>query len=553
MEKKRSAALVSVIAMIAAAASNMNVYALSDDVNKADTAASVSGYVSTEGGDFLLASQDKTPMVYFDDAEEVSVRRAAGDLCSDIKAVTGVTPHVIGTVPVIDTATGAALPITERSAEPKTLPNNAYISDDKLIIDGFEQLKECGRGVIAVYDPDGTLDRVFFSNELADSENGELTFEGLPALEGHNVKGFVWKINENGDLTNVPLTTAAVMRDMPTAEPTSIPTLKPTDPPTPLPTSESGDWENADVIIGTVGKSAAIDELAEKGVINVENIRGKWESFTIHIVDDKLVIAGSDERGTIYGMYDVSEKIGVSPWYWWADVPIGHADSLYVTLGKPYTEGEPSVKFRGIFFNDEESMAAWAESKGDKGYTELYTRTYELLLRLKANYLWPAMHSCSEAFHAHDVNPANADNYGIVMGASHCELLTRNNNTEFDLYVEEWKSRPENQGKALYRDNTAHEYVYTEIDNDGNKVYNIELMLDYWRDALEKYGVYDNIYNIGLRGLHDEGTLIDRKKIDENAPENLARAKEVIEEVIDKQRVLIEETLGKPAANTGES
>ena len=137
-----------------------------------------------------------------------------------------------------------------------------------------------------------------------------------------------------------------------------------------------------------------------------------------------LVIAGSDKRGTIFGIYDVSEQIGVSPWYWWADVPVPHRAALFIKPGR-YIEGEPAVKYRGIFLNDEApSLTGWVNEKYGGFNHYFYERVFELLLRLKANYLWPAM--WNSAFYEDDpLNGKLANEYGIVMGTSHHEPMMR--------------------------------------------------------------------------------------------------------------------------------
>ncbi|OYV47780.1 MAG: glycosyl hydrolase, partial [Verrucomicrobia bacterium 21-51-4] len=198
------------------------------------------------------------------------------------------------------------------------------------------------------------------------------------------------------------------------------------------------------VIAGTIGKSPLIDKLISNKKLDVREIDGKWESFIIKVVtkpfpgvDRALVIVGSDKRGTIYGIYDVSEKIGVSPWHWWADVPPRHLSSLYVKSGT-FEEGPPSVKYRGIFLNDEwPDLTNWMIHT--YGYAKqsvnppvppdvanyghlFYERVFDLLLRLKADYLWPAM--WNNAFNEDDtLNPRLANEYGIVMGTSHQEPM----------------------------------------------------------------------------------------------------------------------------------
>jgi len=193
----------------------------------------------------------------------------------------------------------------------------------------------------------------------------------------------------------------------------------------------TGELSGPPILVGTLGKSSVIDGLVKSGKLDVAAIRGQWESYIIQVVinplpgiDQALVIAGSDKRGTIYGIYDVSENIGVSPWYWWADVPTVHHDSVCVAL--PHiVQGPPAVKYRGIFINDEApAMSGWTKEKFGGFNSKMYTHMFELLLRLRANYLWPAM--WSSAFNEDDpADPRLADEYGIVMGTSHHEPMIR--------------------------------------------------------------------------------------------------------------------------------
>src|SRR5271165_6584922 len=185
------------------------------------------------------------------------------------------------------------------------------------------------------------------------------------------------------------------------------------------------------ILIGTIGKSPLIDNLIRDGKINVASIAGKWESFLIQVVPNPLpgvasalVIAGSDKRGTIFGIYDISEQIGVSPWHWWADVPVRHKDALYVTAGRHYFK-PPAVKYRGIFLNDEApSLTGWAKQRYGELNSKFYSQVFELILRLRGNFLWPAM--WGNAFNEDDPdNPRLADEYGIVMSTSHHEPMMR--------------------------------------------------------------------------------------------------------------------------------
>jgi len=252
------------------------------------------------------------------------------------------------------------------------------------------------------------------------------------------------------------------------------------------------------VIAGTVGRSAVIDRLIKRKKIDVGDISGNWESFIIQTVEkpfpgvkSALVIAGSDKRGTIYGIYEISRQAGVSPWYWWADVPVRKSNELYVIPGR-HVWGEPSVKYRGIFLNDEyPALTRWVAYKygnvtqsanppvpmGVANYgSEFYKRIFEVLLRLKANYLWPAM--WNNAFNEDDLrNAALADEYGIVMGTSHQEPMIR--------AQKEWDRRYQ---KTLgYWSWTHHE----------------DTLLKFWRDGIRRNRDYESIITIGLRGADD--------------------------------------------------
>jgi hypothetical protein len=199
---------------------------------------------------------------------------------------------------------------------------------------------------------------------------------------------------------------------------------------TPTLTNELATGKNI-VIIGTIGKNEIIDRLVHEKKIDVSEISNKWESFFIQTVrkpfpdvENALVICGSDKRGTIYGIYSLSEQIGISPWYFFEDVPPKHHDELFVRAGK-FIQGPPAVKYRGIFLNDEApDLTGWVKEKFGGYNHAFYTNVFELLLRLKANYLWPAM--WDNCFNEDDsLNMQSADEYGIVMGTSHVEPMMR--------------------------------------------------------------------------------------------------------------------------------
>ncbi|MBR3088026.1 MAG: glycosyl hydrolase 115 family protein [Prevotella sp.] len=280
------------------------------------------------------------------------------------------------------------------------------------------------------------------------------------------------------------------------------------------------------VAVGTVGSSRLIDELVRQKTIDVSAIKGKWESFVITTIErpkqggQLLVIAGSDRRGTAFGLMSLSEAIGVSPWYWWADVTPQHKEALYV---EPCTfvQGEPSVQYRGIFINDERfgGWARWAEQNYEKEKGKVgpktYQKVFELLLRLKANYLWPAMHPGTQAFNDDPENARLADDYAIVMGSSHCEQMLRNNEGE-------WKAVEQKNPGTLA---------------DFNYITNRQTMLNYWETRVKTNGRYENTYTLGLRGIHDypmEGANSTAERV------------ALMQQAIDDQRDMLRRNIHKP-------
>jgi hypothetical protein len=261
------------------------------------------------------------------------------------------------------------------------------------------------------------------------------------------------------------------------------------------------------VIIGTIGKSKIIDEIIKKGRIDVNQVAGKWESFITYSIPysgfvPALIIAGSDKRGTIYGIYDLSQQIGVSPWYWWADVPVEHKDLLFVKAGT-YVQGPPAVKYRGIFINDEGfALTPWVKEKFGNYNSQFYTKVFELLLRLKANYMWPAM--WNNAFNEDDPNnPRLADEYGIVMGNSHQEPMLR--------AQKEWDRR--------YRKSWDY---WADTNN----------MQKFWREGVRRNKNYESIISMGLRGAND--TAMSKNK-------TVEQCAAMLEEIIGVQRKIIAE------------
>ena len=248
--------------------------------------------------------------------------------------------------------------------------------------------------------------------------------------------------------------------------------------------------------------------------MNVDNLQGKWESFKLQVITDPFkqiqnafVIAGSDKRGTAYGVFELSEQLGVSPWYWWADVPVKTKKEVYVKKGV-YKFGAPSVKYRGIFINDEApAFSGWTKEKFGGVNHLVYEKIFELLLRLKANYLWPAM--WGNAFNDDDtLNPILADKYGIVMGTSHHEPMLR--------AQQEWKR----YGKGLW-------------DYDSNEV----VLKDFWKKGIQNIGTHESIITIGMRGDGDK-------------PMTQGTATALLERIVNDQRKIIENVTQKPVSAT---
>lgn len=265
------------------------------------------------------------------------------------------------------------------------------------------------------------------------------------------------------------------------------------------------------LIIGTVGKSPTIDKLIQTGKIEAKDLKGKNEKYIIKTVtaplegiDAALVIAGSDKRGTIYGIYELSSQIGVSPWYYWADVPVVNQKNLYVKPGT-YTEGEPTVQYRGIFLNDEApALTGWSKATFGGFNHQFYEKVFELLLRLKGNFLWPAM--WGSAFYDDDpLNGPLADEYGIVMGTSHHEPMA--------LAQQDWKRRGEGA------------WDYTK---------NGEVLRKFWASGIERAKNWESLITIGMRGDGDE-PMSEESNID------------LLQKIVKDQRTIISKVTGKKA------
>lgn len=275
------------------------------------------------------------------------------------------------------------------------------------------------------------------------------------------------------------------------------------------------------IIVGTVGKSEWINTLASRKKIDTASISGGWERYLIEMVHNPapgikkaIVIAGSDRRGTAYGLLSVSRAIGVSPWYWWADAPIKQQKRLTVKVNK-FTSKEPSVKFRGIFINDEDwGLYQWSKNNYEKERGNFGPKTYakvcELLLRLQANYLCPAMHDASMAFHRIPENRLVADSFAILMGSSHCEPLLFNT-------ASEWKR--DKMGEWDYINNKAG------VDN-------------VLKSRVKECAPFENVYTLALRGLHDRAM---------NAGNDMSARKQMLQEALMSQRKMLVDVIGKRA------
>ncbi|MDO4181615.1 MAG: glycosyl hydrolase 115 family protein [Bacteroidales bacterium] len=247
------------------------------------------------------------------------------------------------------------------------------------------------------------------------------------------------------------------------------------------------------IIAGTLGRSSLVDTLVAAGKIDVSGVAGKWEAYGLAVVNNPtkevsraLVAYGSTPRGTAYALFELSRLMGVSPYVWWADVLPQERDALYATAGKTIV-GEPSVKFRGIFINDEDwGLTPWAAKNIDSRYNNIGPNTYakvmELLLRLRANVLWPAMHLCSQAFWDNKDNLPVAKKYDIALGSSHCEQMLRDNEWE-------WRRYDNNSG----------------TNENWNYVTNKEKIQRYWEERVEESKGFSVMYTLGMRGVHDWG------------------------------------------------
>lgn len=274
------------------------------------------------------------------------------------------------------------------------------------------------------------------------------------------------------------------------------------------------------IIIGMAG-NPIIDNLIKQKKIDGKALIGKSEKFIIQNVQnpfkgiqDAIVIAGSDKRGTIYGIYELSRQIGVSPWYYWADVPVKQNNNIYFIKGT-YTDGEPAVKYRGIFLNDEApALSGWAKQTFGGFNSRFYEKVFELLLRLKANYMWPAM--WGSAFYDDDAaNGPLANEMGIIMGTSHHEPMA--------LAQTDWH-------RYIKKNNLPNVWDYSK---------NKTVLDEFWKSGIARSKNWEKLVTIGMRGDGDEamdkGTNIS-----------------LLESVVTKQRQIISQVTGKVPNNTAQ-
>ncbi len=269
------------------------------------------------------------------------------------------------------------------------------------------------------------------------------------------------------------------------------------------------------IIIGSLGNNDLIDNMVESGKLEVTSIRDQWERFIIQTVEnplpgvkEALVVVGSDRRGTAYGVFTLSEKMGVSPWYWWADVPVKKREEIFIKKGR-FVSKAPSVKYRGIFINDEApALRGWAQEKFGGFNHQFYEHVFELILRNKGNYLWPAMWVPSAFADDDPENARLADEYGIVISTSHHEPMMR-----------------------------AHAEWYRFKGGEWNYNTNKEKLQEFWRGGVERMGDHESVVTLGMRGDGDEA-MTEETAVD------------LLQNIIADQRKILTEVTGKPAEET---
>ncbi|MGY6522276.1 MAG: glycosyl hydrolase 115 family protein [Mongoliitalea sp.] len=269
------------------------------------------------------------------------------------------------------------------------------------------------------------------------------------------------------------------------------------------------------IIVGTIDNSSILKELISSGKLTVDELQGQWERHRIQTIEQPfpgvnkaLVIAGSDRRGAAYGVFTISEKIGVSPWYWWADVPVAKHAEVYIEDCN-FLSKSPAVKYRGIFINDEApAFTNWAFEKFGGINHKVYEKVFELLLRNKANFLWPSMWLPTMFYVDDPLNAKTADDFGIVMSTSHHEPMTR-----------------------------AHQEWEEFGEGPWNYVTNGEKLREFWKGGIERIGSYETMVTVGMRGDGDDA-MSEETAVD------------LLETIIRDQRKILEEVTQKPANET---
>lgn len=321
-----------------------------------------------------------------------------------------------------------------------------------------------------------------------------------PALFAQGAQDFVWKAGER-------LAVACEQAEAPTVH-VALDLLK-RDSESVLSESFSIEETTGDIYVGTWGKSRLLQRLAEREQVDFSELEAHPEAFLLDVLPDgRLLVAGSDKRGTAYGLMEVSRLLGVSPWEWWADAVPAPKEELRIAAGFRKV-AYPSVAYRGIFINDEDwGFMPWSGKNHEPSDIEgqigpkTHERVFELLLRLRANTFWPAMHECSVPFFFTPGNKEVADRYGIYLGSSHCEPMMRNTNGE-------WRKA----GKGEY-----------------NYPANGENVLAFWEERVRQLQHSDGIYTLGMRGIHDSGML---------GAETVDERKAVLAQVLEDQRRLL--------------
>lgn len=266
------------------------------------------------------------------------------------------------------------------------------------------------------------------------------------------------------------------------------------------------------ILAGTIGKNTFIDQLIKSKKIDVSDVTGKWETYVIQVVEKPfkgieraLVITGSDKRGTIFGIYEISKQIGVSPWHWWADVTPVKNQNISISAVRQYSN-EPAVKYRGIFINDEQpALGGWVRENYGGFNSKFYTKVFDLILRLKGNFLWPAM--WGQSFYTEDsLNPKLADEYGVVISTSHHEPMMR-------AHVE-WQRY--DKGKWNYSTNEV-------------------ALREFWREGIKRMGKYESVVTLAMRGDGDEPM---------SEESNIA----LLQKIVADQRTILEEVTKRKAS-----